>query len=56
MYILQMKFDLFRIVSTMVEPKRSDTKLSRIPINLVILVFVNLLINLQPIGWLFLIP
>ena len=27
-----MKFDFFSIVITMVEPKRSDTKLSRIPI------------------------
>ena len=34
MYILQMKFDLFPIVSIMVEPKWSDTKLSGIPITI----------------------
>ena len=34
MYILQMKFDLFPIVSTMVESNRSDTKFSRIPITI----------------------
>ena len=55
MCILQMKFDLFPIVSTIVESNRSNAKLSRISITLVSFVFVNLLIDLQLIGWLFLI-
>ena len=55
MCILQMKFGLFPIVSTIVESNRSNAKLSRISITLVSFVFVNLLIDLQLIGWLFLI-
>ena len=32
MYVLQMKFDLFPIVGTIVEPNRGNTKLSRITV------------------------
>ena len=41
MHILQMKFDIFPIVSAMVEPKKSDTKLYRIPITFIITCFCN---------------
>ena len=51
-----MKFDLFPVVSTIIELNRSSTKMSRIPNILVIPVFVYLIIDLQPIWWLFFVP
>ena len=51
-----MKFDLFPVVSTIIELNRSSTKMSRIPNILVIPVFIYLIIHLQPIWWLFLVP
>ena len=32
MYVLEMKFDLFPVLGTMIKLNRSNTKLSRIPI------------------------